>query len=630
MAVVIVLAGAVAFQYAHWREHQVSDEMGMNAAYACATMLELNTALSNGIDPNSKDYADAREAMRRLCRLQNMDYMYAYSCDVEAGTVTYLFCVADDDENDARMAQERGYGTVVSGLSNQELAALDGHETKEALEIDNDYGHMLAWFSRVDGWDGNVLAGADYSVQEQRDRVFHVTLLVVMLIALAFLVLLFVQLYVLRVYIFSSLDLISARMKAFSAEKAGEFEPLDIATRDEISDIADAFTGMATEIAAYLKDIDRMTSERVQASVEMDVARRIQLGLVPERTNLEAPGFDVSALARTAREVGGDFYDCFMLEGGRVAIVVGDVSGKGMAASLFMSMVKTMIHDSLAFGETPAATLNAVNERLRQANPEGMFVTVFAAVYDPPAGTVRFANAGHMPPLVVGKDVRVLDADPGVLLGLFDDAGLLDGTVHLEAGEALLVYTDGVTEAVNPENAFFGEDRLVKTLQAHLPYAAVRTLVDEAVCAVDEFAESREQFDDLTLLALMSASKLQELPVDISSLSSVRKAIMQTGFDDALKLKACLVCEEMLANVVSYSKAESLWFEVAEEQGALHMVLADDGQSFDPLKAVLAKKDFEDLDEGGMGIGLVRQLASDLHYRREANRNILVMILNAG
>ena len=628
MVIVTIMAAVFAYQYTYWREHQLSDRMGLTAAEACASMLEIagEEVLS---DPNSQEYKDCREAMRELCKDNHMDYMYAYRCDVEAGTITYLFCVADDDISNIRMARERGFGTVVeTEFSEQELQAIRKHDSHEALVLDNQFGHMLAWFCKVDGWSGNVLAGADYSISEQRSRVVQTTLQVVALLFLAFTALLLVQLTVLRRHVFKPIRIIAERMKTFSADKAGDFKPIEIDTNDEMSEIADAFTEMAGDIDEYVRDIERMTSERVQSSVEMDVARRIQLGMVPERTSVAGSGVSAYALARTAREVGGDFYDCFIIDDGRVAVAVGDVSGKGVAASLFMVMAKTMIHDSLVSGMSPAVALNKANDRLCQSNPEGMFVTAFVGLYDPVTGTMRFANAGHMPPLLVKDDVRALDTDPGVLLGLFEDAGIEESSVCLSEGEMLLLYTDGVTEAVNPANDFFGEERFMATLRAHAPYAGAQTLVEEATSAVDAFAESREQFDDLTLLALMRLSELTELPMDIASFSVLRERIMAAHCNDDLKLKACLACEEALVNIVSYSNANHMWFDVSEEgEGALRIILADDGNPFDLTSAAVAEKEFESLDSGGMGINLVRQLASDLHYRREANRNILAIIM---
>ena len=623
MLITTAVTGTIAFQYTRWHEHEISDKMGLTAAQSCASMLEFvkETEIS---DPNSEAYKECRQVMRDLCKSNRMDYMYAFRCNPENDTITYLFCVADDDKNDATMAAERGYGTVVDAkLSEQELAALDGDESDEALELNNKYGDMLAWFCRVEGWNGYVLAGADYSVSERRGRVFSTTAQIIGLLSLAFLALLFVQLYVLRRHVFVPIEVITERMKAFSAEKAGEFEPIPVDSRDEMGTIAEAFTKMAGEIDVYLKDIERMTSERVQANVEMDVASRIQQGLVPNRKSIEEPGFDVSAFARTAREVGGDFYDCLMIDDGRIAISIGDVSGKGVAASLFMAMARTMIHDSLVSGDDPAAALNKANERLCEENPEGMFVTAIVAVLDPVTGIVRYSNAGHMPPVLASDNVRLLDVDPGVLLGLFDDAGLVNHEMRLAKDEALLLYTDGLTEAVNPDNVFFGEERLVATAQAHAPYAAAQTLIDEMVNAVDTFAEDREQFDDLTLLSIVRTSEPTELPVDIASLSIVRERIMATDCADDFKMKACLACEEAFVNSASYSDAKHIWLEVTENDGALNVILADDGKPFDPTKAPVVEKDFEDLDTGGMGIGLVRQLASALDYRREGGRNIL-------
>ena len=630
MAVVIAVACLGAYAYVHWHERQISDEMGLIAAQACASMLEFVDEDSGILDPDSEDYKDCREAMRELCMRNRMDYMYAYRCDVETGEITYLFCVADDALNDEMVALERPFGAVVGGgLSEQELSALAGHETNEPLELNNQFGQMLAWFCKVDGWSGEVLAGADYAVNEQRDRTILATAQIVSFVFVALFVLLFIQLRVLRKHVFEPIRIISERMRTFSAESAGEFEPLDISTRDEMGEIAKAFSKMAKETDAYLKDIEHMTSERVQTRVEMDVTRRIQLGMVPERTNVTGSRFEICAIARTAREVGGDFYDCLVTDDGRVAVAVGDVSGKGVAASLFMVLAKTMIHDSLALGKSPAATLNEVNENLRQSNPEGMFITVFAAVYDPITGVVRFANAGHMPPLLIGDDVRILDVDPGVLLGLFEGAELVEGVVQLAKDETLLMYTDGVTEAVNPEGAFFGEERFAAAMRAHAPYPAAQDLADEVVTAVKAFVKDREQFDDLTLLALRRVSEPVELSVDIASFSTVRESIMAAGLDEGIKLKACLACEEAFVNVVSYSRADHMWYDVVDDGTMLHVVLIDDGDPFDPTSTAVEKKDFDDLEDGGMGIDLVRQLATDLRYRRESGRNILIIEISA-
>ena len=254
-----------------------------------------------------------------------------------------------------------------------------------------------------------------------------------------------------------------------------------------------------------------------------------------------------------------------------------------------------------------------------------MFATVFACVLDPATGQARYANAGHLPPLLVGDGVRAVDARPGVLLGLFEDAGLEDGTLKLGEGECLLMFTDGATEAVNPKREFFGITAFAERLSESAPYRDAGAVVDAVVDAVDGFAAGCEQFDDLTVVALRRVSVgLRELPVDIASFSTVRDAIMKQSSDEAVGRKACLACEEAFANIVAHSGATRIWFSVAREGDRLQVTLADNGTPFDPLTAAPAPRAFDDLDSGGMGLNLIRSLSTQAAYTR-TTRNVLTL-----
>nr|WP_283102078.1 SpoIIE family protein phosphatase [Olsenella intestinalis] len=393
---------------------------------------------------------------------------------------------------------------------------------------------------------------------------------------------------------------------------------------------------MAGDISEYLDSIEALTQERLQVSVELDVARRIQLGIVPGHFELERPCLEVAALSRPAREVGGDFYAVVRLDGDRVAVAVGDASGKGMAVALFMVMVKTLIKEGLAAGDSPATVLNEVNDHICESNPEGMFVTVFACVIDPATGTVTFANAGHTTPLVVGDDARPLKQEIGTLLGLFDDIDLVDETVTLAPGETLLVFTDGVTEAVDKNKAFLGDAAFAERLSARAPFASAQSVVDATTQIVDAHAAGHEQFDDLTALALthtpptpaeksLPVAGAHEVPADITSMDAVKEAIFATSADGPLKRRTTLAVEEAFANVVSYSGAKHAWYAVEEMPSGLSVTLVDDGDPFDLTTAEAPDPEFEDLEFGGMGMRLVRDLASDVSYRYEDGLNVLTI-----
>lgn len=634
LLIVMVLLSIVAFRYLRWYEYGRTDKNGVAAAQTAAAIF----AYAEDADIDSSDpdrYDEFRKVLRGVCEEYEMAYLYAYECDLDNNTLTYRACVAADDVTDAIVSRIRSNGTVVpTEFSEVELKALEGQTVWKAIEYDNEMGHNLDWVSLVPDGSGKVLAGASYSVKQQYLRVIKSTISVLIPFAVALLLILGVQLAIVKRYLFDPISLVADRMRSFSIEGRDGVEPIRFTSNDEIEDIAEAFETMAKKTMEYVDNIEDLTKERVQANVELDVARRIQFGMVPANTRLEGTGFEVCAFSRPARAVGGDFYDVTVLEDGRVVTVVGDVSGKGVAAALFMAMAKTTVHDAFMVGCGPAEALKLTNESICAANPEGMFVTVFACVLDPATGEVRYANAGHMPPVVVGKSVEMFDADPGVLVGLFDDAVLEERTIRLEAGQTLLVYTDGAVEAVSVDRKFLGKELFEGQIADGCPYAHASEVIDRACLVVDEFTAGCEQFDDLTLVALMRThdagdgdllAPMVEVAPDLSSLGSIRSSILSTGVTSPLKRKACLVAEELFVNIVSYAGSSKAWFAVEErDTGQLRVTLVDNGTAFDPTQAILPGPKFEDLENGGMGIGLVRELSADVRYQRLDGRNILV------
>ena len=646
VVLIVALSAALVVNYNRIRqhEHELSDSMGLAAAKQVSAVVENSYDYGSGGDfvPGTADYDTCLALLRELCQTSGMNYLYVCEYDVENSTITYLMAVGASDAENETISRERSYGTVVrTDIDDVELQALAGEEVSQALELDNQFGNQLDWYYPVEDLGDNILAGASYSVSQQRKRETVETLNVMVPFVVAFLLLLAVEIAILRKSVFNPLRVIAGRMRAFSAESADAPEPLGITSKDEIGDIAEAFEEMASDIGTYTSRIEHLAAERAQAQFALDVSRRIQQGMVPERTEKAGEGYSACGFSRPARSVGGDFYDVVELEDGRIAVVVGDVAGKGMAAALFMSMVKTMIRDGLLAGDGPAKVLNHTNARIEQENPEGMFVTVFACILDPATGEARYANAGHMPPLLADDRVCALPVDPGDLLGLFEDFAVREDTVVLERGQGLLVYTDGMVEARQADGSFFGEQRFADALGAQAPFGGAGDLADAAIRAVDGFSAGQEQFDDLTVAAIVFDGTAEgevsdslellaacELPCDMASFTTLREALLAADVDDALKHKACLACEEAFVNIASYSNASRIWAEASLDCGQLQVTLADDGIPFDPLAASPADKDFEDLDSGGMGIGLVRQLASELEYQREDGRNILTITIS--
>ncbi len=247
----------------------------------------------------------------------------------------------------------------------------------------------------------------------------------------------------------------------------------------------------------------RVLLERVVQ--ELEVARRLQLESLPSVFPV-SPAFEMHAAMWPAKEVGGDFYDVVTLADGSVAMMVGDASGKGVAAAIFVAMTRSLLRAAMTRGASPAEAMAQANAALAADNPTMMFATAFVAILDPATGRLRYANAGHNPPRVVDAASRQhpLGGADGIALGVVEDFVFDDRETVLTPGQTLVLFTDGVTEADRADGSLFGDDRLSAALVAHagtLPTA----LVGHIATAVAGFAEGCPQADDITLLCLAYA-----------------------------------------------------------------------------------------------------------------------------
>jgi len=273
-------------------------------------------------------------------------------------------------------------------------------------------------------------------------------------------------------------------------------------SRDEIGALTTAFRDMRDSLKEYIHNLQETTAAKERLEGEMKAARRIQADMLPAPTaGGPSCGYELSAVLVPARAVGGDLFDHFEQER-RVFFLVGDVSGKGVAAALFMARAKT-VFDALAGRESdPGAVLAALNRNLCQQNDAGMFVTAVCGTLDPATRVVTFAIAGHEPPIVVRADgsSSALAADGGRVLGLIDLDDYPVSTCTLGTGEALVMYTDGVSEAQDPAGNFFGAERLLAATTRSAGSAS--RITAGLLEAVKAFASSAPQSDDITIVTI--------------------------------------------------------------------------------------------------------------------------------
>ncbi|WP_018879137.1 SpoIIE family protein phosphatase [Thioalkalivibrio sp. ALE9] len=279
-----------------------------------------------------------------------------------------------------------------------------------------------------------------------------------------------------------------------------------IRSQDEIGELARSFNDMRLSLKDYINDLTATTAAKERIESELKIARNIQMSFLPRRLELSRMQADVDLHADLlpARQVGGDLYDFFTMQGDRrLFFAVGDVSDKGVPAALFMAVTKTLVKGIAEQEPDPGRILERVNNELCLNNDSGMFVTYLCGILDLDSGELVMANAGHNPPLIrrVDGTAEWLKLAPGLVLGAMEDMPYATEHLHLAPGEELLLYTDGVTEAANPAQDLFGEDRLIR-LYGELKGRAVGEQTAAVMKAVEAFAGEADQADDVTVLAL--------------------------------------------------------------------------------------------------------------------------------
>ena len=283
------------------------------------------------------------------------------------------------------------------------------------------------------------------------------------------------------------------------------FEKLTIRSRDEIGALYKSLNHMEKDMNTYVRDLVHVTAEKERIGAELSIATQIQADMLPrvfppfpERTD-----FDIYATMTPAKEVGGDFYDFFLIDEDHLGLVMADVSGKGVPAALFMVIAKTLIKDRAMMGGSPAEILQHVNEQLCQGNEAELFVTVWLAIVELSTGMGLAANAGHEHPAICRRDgqYELVIYRHSLAVAAMEGIRFKEHSFELKPGDRLFVYTDGVTEATNGRNELFGTDRMLAALNIR-PDAEPSMLLRNVKAEIDGFVGSAPQFDDMTMMCL--------------------------------------------------------------------------------------------------------------------------------
>lgn len=283
------------------------------------------------------------------------------------------------------------------------------------------------------------------------------------------------------------------------------FEDPEIGSEDEIQALSESFVTMASDLKIYMKNLIRETKEKERIGTELTLAAQIQADMLPKifPPFPDRKEFDIYATMTPAKEVGGDFYDFFLVDEDHLALVMADVSGKGVPAALFMVIAKTLIKNRAQMGGRPAEILGYVNKQLCEGNEADMFVTVWLGILELSTGKGIAANAGHEYPALreAGHDYRFVKTEHSPAVAAMEDTEFGEYSFELHPGDSLYIYTDGVPEATNRNQEFFGDDRMLAALNRN-PGAAPTELLHIVKEEIDIFAQNAPQFDDITMLCL--------------------------------------------------------------------------------------------------------------------------------
>ena len=300
-------------------------------------------------------------------------------------------------------------------------------------------------------------------------------------------------------------ELNTASKKMVDSLETGESVSLDVHTGDELEELSESFVAMHGEIGAYVRENARITAERERIGTELSLASKIQADMLPNAFSSfsDHNEFSIYASMTPAKEVGGDFYDFFLIDDDHLGVVIADVSGKGVPAALFMMMTKIMIEGKASVGIGPGEVLQMVNNKICENNREDMFVTVWLGILELSTGRLVAANAGHDKPVLMrpGGEFEVYADRHGFVVGGMEDMVYREYELKLEPGSKLFLYTDGVPEANDADEGLYGMERMLEALNRvkdGTVYDAIQSVQD----SVGQFVGDAPQFDDLTMLCI--------------------------------------------------------------------------------------------------------------------------------
>ena len=406
-----------------------------------------------------------------------------------------------------------------------------------------------------------------------------------------------------------------AGAEAKAPQIGGEWAPVDSAVEKLTKTVNESVKSRENAIAL---DARRKTEESIARDMVSALAA----------TSLPCVELDFSGAGGAERSslIAADLFDGFYLGRRTLCFMTADIWGTGFAAARFAARVKELFRDAAHSSDTLGEAVLRLNRALLNNNPDSLALTGFFAVFMPGTGELRYVNAGAHPPVLVGKERTFLRVQPGCPLGLYEAPELTEEYLIFKPGRCLVTYTNGAVEARNGKGEAFGYDRLFDAVKEGWERSLGADRIVSAVTeAVKGFAGAQLS-DDVSVYALYYPNGIQaELSPKTSELERLRDTILDWLKDDPRKNKIFLACEEIFTNIVNHSGATSIHLNCQVEGNSFVVRFTDDGEPFNPLQVRPEGGYYNNYAEGGMGMAIIRQIAGEIFYRTQENRNVLTI-----
>ena len=483
-------------------------------ADTAATLIDpdrIDEIYENG--PDTEEYKDLYNRFSSLCNTSGATFIYIIQPDL-TDYAHILFILSTANENSEYTTYEFGYlrettnaeyrvkySNLYRGVTSRELLI----RNKGYIETDP---HITAMIP-LRGSDGQTKA--ILCVQRQMDtlnavRQNYLSKILIVLILLGITVMAIQSLFINKTLLDPLLKITNESLR-FAGENSRSSKKLTdtIHNKDEIGLLAASIDQMEEQVEEYVDNLTHITADRERIKTELSLARRIQESMLPNKFPAfpDRSEFDIYASMTPAKEVGGDFYDFFLVDDDHLAVVMADVSGKGIPAALFMMRSMISIRNQTMTGDSPAEVLEKINDQFSEHNEEEMFVTVWLGILEISTGRITAANAGHEYPIVqsAGGQFELLKDTHGFVIGGIPGMKYSEYEIMLDHDSRIFLYTDGLTEAQDEDHKLFGLDRVLEVLNENTDKSPLYQLRVVRKAAT-EFADAAQQFDDLTMLCL--------------------------------------------------------------------------------------------------------------------------------